>query len=156
MNAGCTLRFVIWQEGDNVDNQKVTVFRQKNKVGLTAAAIAGCLAVSPMLGAGVFLPQVLTTVPVLLLAMLGYAGPVSMAVCSGILVALCSTLFGVWGGLSAALLIVPTVISSMVMILYNLADTYFVGCLNDPIQNSAVTLAAALRKCTPFSAATFS
>lgn len=116
MNAGCTLRFVIWQEGDNVDNQKVTVFRQKNKAGLTAAAIAGCLAVSPMLGAGVFLPQVLTTVPVLLLAMLGYAGPVSMAVCSGILVALCSTLFGVWGGLSAALLIVPTVIVSGVML----------------------------------------
>ena len=116
MNAGCTLRFVIWQEGDNVDNQKVTVFRQKNKVGLTAAAIAGCLAVSPMLGAGVFLPQVLTTVPVLLLAMLGYAGPVCMAVCSGILVALCSTLFGVWGGLSAALLIVPTVIVSGVML----------------------------------------
>lgn len=43
---------------------------------------------------------------------------------------------------AAAKLIVPTVISSMVMILYNLADTYFVGCLNDPIQNSAVTLAA--------------
>ena len=33
------------EEGDNVDNQKVTVFRQKNKAGLTAAAIAGCLAV---------------------------------------------------------------------------------------------------------------
>ena len=37
---------------------------------------------------------------------------------------------------------VPTVLSSLVMILYNLADTYFVGRLNDPIQNSAVTLAA--------------
>lgn len=28
------------------------------------------------------------------------------------------------------------------MVLYNLADTYFVGILNDPIQNAAVTLAA--------------
>ena len=28
------------------------------------------------------------------------------------------------------------------MVLYNLADTYFVGMLQDPIQNSAVTLAA--------------
>ena len=37
---------------------------------------------------------------------------------------------------------VPTVLSSLVMILYNLADTYFVGMLRDPIQNSAVTLAA--------------
>lgn len=37
---------------------------------------------------------------------------------------------------------VPTVLSSLVMVIYNLADTYFVGMLNDPVQNSAVTLAA--------------
>ena len=37
---------------------------------------------------------------------------------------------------------VPTVLSSLVMVLYNLADTYFVGMLDNPVQNSAVTLAA--------------
>lgn len=37
---------------------------------------------------------------------------------------------------------VPTILSSLVMVIYNLADTYFVGMLNDPIQNAAVTLAA--------------
>ena len=37
---------------------------------------------------------------------------------------------------------IPTILSSLVMVLYNLADTYFVGMLNDPIQNAAVTLAA--------------
>lgn len=37
---------------------------------------------------------------------------------------------------------IPTVISSLVMVIYNLADTYFVGMINDPIQNAAVTLAA--------------
>ena len=37
---------------------------------------------------------------------------------------------------------IPTVLSSLVMVIYNLADTYFVGMLNDPIQNAAVTLAA--------------
>ena len=37
---------------------------------------------------------------------------------------------------------VPTVISSLVMVIYNLADTFFVGFLNDPVQNAAVTLAA--------------
>ena len=37
---------------------------------------------------------------------------------------------------------IPTVLSSLVMVLYNLADTYFVGMLQDSIQNSAVTLAA--------------
>ena len=37
---------------------------------------------------------------------------------------------------------VPTMLSSLVMVLYSLADTYFVGLLNDPVQSSAVTLAA--------------
>lgn len=37
---------------------------------------------------------------------------------------------------------IPTVISSLVMVIYNLADTYFVGILNNPIQNAAVTLSA--------------
>lgn len=38
-------------------------------------------------------------------------------------------------------LAVPTIISSLVMVIYNLADTYFVGMLNDSVQNAAVTLA---------------
>lgn len=37
---------------------------------------------------------------------------------------------------------VPTVLSSLVSVLYSLADTYFVGLLNDPVQTAAVTLAA--------------
>ena len=40
-----------------------------------------------------------------------------------------------------AKLAVPTILSSLVMVIYNLADTYFVGMLNDPVQNAAVTLA---------------
>ena len=39
-------------------------------------------------------------------------------------------------------LAVPTIISSLVMVIYNLADTYFVGILNNSVQNAAVTLAA--------------
>ena len=45
---------------------------------------------------------------------------------------------------AVARLVVPTIMGSLVMILYNLADTYFVGYLNDPVQNAAVTLAAPL------------
>ncbi len=37
---------------------------------------------------------------------------------------------------------IPTVLSSLVMVIYNLADTYFVGMLQNPVQNAAVTLAA--------------
>ncbi|MCI9447391.1 MAG: MATE family efflux transporter [Lachnospiraceae bacterium] len=39
-------------------------------------------------------------------------------------------------------LAVPTIISSLVMVIYNLADTYFVGLLDDPVQTAAVTFAA--------------
>lgn len=39
-------------------------------------------------------------------------------------------------------LAVPTIISSLVMVLYNLADTYFVGMLNNPVENAGVALAA--------------
>ncbi len=41
---------------------------------------------------------------------------------------------------AVAQLSIPMVISSLVTVVYNLADTYFVGMLNDPIQNAAVTL----------------
>ena len=37
---------------------------------------------------------------------------------------------------------VPTVLSSIIMVLYNLADTYFVGVLGSPVQSAAVTLGA--------------
>lgn len=41
---------------------------------------------------------------------------------------------------AVATLSIPMVISSLVTVIYNLADTFFVGMLNNPIQNAAVTL----------------
>ena len=41
---------------------------------------------------------------------------------------------------AVAQLSIPIVLSSLVSIIYNLADTFFVGMLNDPVQNAAVTL----------------
>ncbi len=103
-----------WDQGVNVDNQKVNVFRQKNKWGLSVASVALCLVLMPAFGMGVLLPQVLSAIPILLLAMLGYAGPVSAAVCSVIFVSVTSSLFGVWGGMLTILLIVPTVLVSVI------------------------------------------
>ena len=37
---------------------------------------------------------------------------------------------------------IPIVISTLVMVIYNMADTYFVGLLNDSVQTAAVTLAS--------------
>lgn len=38
--------------------------------------------------------------------------------------------------------VIPAIISQMVTLIYNLADTYFVGLLNDPAQTAAVAVAA--------------
>ena len=45
---------------------------------------------------------------------------------------------------AVAKLAIPTVVGSLVMVLYNLADTFFVGAINDPVQTAAVTLGAPL------------
>ena len=47
-------------------------------------------------------------------------------------------------GRAVAKMCVPSIIGSLVMMLYSMADTYFVGLLNDPVQVSAVTLASPL------------
>ena len=39
-------------------------------------------------------------------------------------------------------MMIPTIIGALVMVLYSLADTLFVGMMNDQIQNAAVALAA--------------
>lgn len=43
---------------------------------------------------------------------------------------------------AVAKLAIPTIAASLVMVIYNLADTFFVGALNDPVSTSAVALAA--------------
>lgn len=43
---------------------------------------------------------------------------------------------------AVAVLAVPAVFSSLVMVLYNIADTFFVGMLGNPVQSAAVSLAA--------------
>ena len=41
-----------------------------------------------------------------------------------------------------AIQIIPAIVSQMIALIYNLADTYFVGILNDPHQTAAITIAA--------------
>lgn len=43
---------------------------------------------------------------------------------------------------AVAQLAIPTVIACLVMVIYNLADTFFVGILDDTLETNAVTLAA--------------
>ena len=95
-----------------MENQRVSLFRQKNRWGATVLSIALFLVLSPVLGISVFLPQTAALLPLVLLVLLSYVGPVSACACTAVLVALCGTLFGMWGSVCTALLLVPVMIVS--------------------------------------------
>ena len=92
-----------------MEKQKVSLLKYKSNKKLTVLGIAACMLLSPALGMALFLPQVLSVVPILLLALLGYAGTTAAAVCTGLLVAMCAVYYGVWGGVGAFVLLVPVV-----------------------------------------------
>ena len=60
-------------------------------------SIALCMLLSPLLAVSVFIPQGMTLVPIALLLLVGYVGPVSAAACTAILVTLSTVFFGFWG-----------------------------------------------------------
>lgn len=99
-----------------MEKQRISLLRLENRWGLTALCIAVCVVLSPVLGMALFIPQVLPALPVLLLAMLGYVGPVSAAACTVTLIVLCFSLFGGWGALCCALLLVPALVVSSVVL----------------------------------------
>ena len=43
---------------------------------------------------------------------------------------------------------IPTILSQLVVLIYNLADTFFVGRTNDPTQVAALTLSFPLFMCS--------
>ena len=83
---------------------------------MTVVSVVACMVLSPVLSLSLFLPQIVTVLPVALLALLGFVGPVSAVACSGVLVALCASLFGMWGAVAAALFFVPVTVVSAMMV----------------------------------------
>ncbi|MFQ9805324.1 MAG: hypothetical protein ACLR07_01745 [Christensenellales bacterium] len=79
-------------------------------------SIVLCLLLSPLMAISAFLPQAMTLVPIALLLLLGYVGPVSAATCTAILFGLSTTLFGFWGAALSALLLVPVLVVSGCMV----------------------------------------
>ena len=99
-----------------MDNQKVMLFRRKNRWGLTLLSIVVCLIITPVVGMAAMLPAALALTPVVLLVLLGYVGPVSAVVCAGICVGMGGTLFGTVGLVSALLLFVPVFAASVITV----------------------------------------
>ena len=93
---------------------KVSLFKQKNRIPLTVLSIILCIVLSPVIGSCIMLPQVLMLLPVVLMGLLAYVGPISAVACSAILISLAYSLFGIWAALCMALLIAPTMAASVV------------------------------------------
>lgn len=104
------------KKGFTLENKNISLLRRKNRWGWTALSIAACVLLSPMLALSAFLPQAMTLVPIGLLLLLGYVGPVSAAACTAILVGLSTALFGFWGAVLSALLFVPVLMVSGYMV----------------------------------------
>lgn len=98
-----------------MEKQTYWVFKQKNKWGLTALSVVLCLLLSPLMSMTLFMPQMIALLPVLALALLGYVGPVSATVCMGTFVGTTAVFYGAWGALLAAVIIVPVVAVSAIM-----------------------------------------
>lgn len=99
-----------------MEKHKVSLLRQKNRWGLTALCIALCVLLSPALSMSIAMPQLVLLLPAVLLLMLAYVGPVSMAVCCALLVLMGLLLFGVWGAVCMALFFVPVLVVSVLAV----------------------------------------
>lgn len=104
------------KKGFALENRNHLLFKQKNRWGLTVLSVVICLLLSPMLALSAFLPQIVTLVPVMLMLLLGYVGPVSAAACTAVIVSVSSAIMGVWGGMLSMLLLVPVVIVGAYMV----------------------------------------
>ena len=84
----------------------------RNRIGMTVLSILLCLVLSPVLMIALCLPQALGLFPVVLLALLGYVGPVSAVGCCAAMAGAAWMLFGGIGALSMAVYLLPILIIS--------------------------------------------
>ena len=104
------------KKGFTLENKNISLLRRSNRWGWTTLSIALCMLLSPLLAVSVFIPQGMTLVPIALLLLVGYVGPVSAAACTAILVTLSTVFFGFWGAALSAVLLVPILVVSSYMV----------------------------------------
>ena len=97
-----------------MESSSIKLFRRKNRWGLTILSVLLSFIIAPFASIGLLLPQFVALLPVLVLMLLGYVGPVSAVACSAVVAGLCGALFGPLGALFAALVFLPILIASVV------------------------------------------
>ena len=120
-----------------MERREVLFFGRRNRWGLTVLSVVLCLIIAPAVGMAAMMPQILALAPVVLMILLGFVGPVSAVICTGICVGMGGTLFGIQGMIAALLLFVPVLIVSAVMVEKRLPFWQSVGI-------SAATMFAAM------------
>lgn len=99
-----------------MEKREVLFFGRRNRWGLTVLSVILCFVIAPIVGMAAMMPQVMALAPVALMTLLGFVGPVSAVICTGICVGIGGTLFGVQGMIAALLLFVPVIIVSAVLV----------------------------------------
>ena len=122
------LGFTREKKGFTLENEHISLLRRKNRWGLTVLSIVLCLLLSPLLAISAFLPQAMTLVPIALLLLLGYVGPVSAVTCTAVLITLSTMLFGFWGTALSVLLLVPVLMASAYMVEHERGFWQSVAC----------------------------
>ncbi len=111
-----------------METQKVMLFRQKNRWGMTVLSIVLCAVLTlPVLMMSLLSPQLVLFIPVLILVLLGYVGPVSAVVCSLVFVGANTRVFGALGGLCASVFLLPVIVASAVTVERKMQFTLGVG-----------------------------
>lgn len=91
-----------------MERSSIKLFQMKNRWGLTILSVLLSFVIAPFFASiGIIMPQFIALLPVLLMMMLGYAGPVSAVVCCAVTVGLCGALYGAFGALFAAIMFLP-------------------------------------------------
>ena len=88
----------------------------KNRWGMTVLSVILCAIASPLLICTLFLPRMLMTVPLLLVFLLGYIGPVSTGIAIILFASISGVIFsawsaGAWGIVCGLLFCLPVVLS---------------------------------------------
>ena len=102
------------KEGIHIGKQEYILASPLKPMGMDGVAL--CMLLSPLLAVSVFIPQGMTLVPIALLLLVGYVGPVSAVTCTAILVTLSTVFFGFWGAALSTVLLVPILVVSSYMV----------------------------------------
>ena len=97
-----------------METNHFSFFKQPNRWGLTILSAVLCLMLTPFFSAIMFIPRMPTFMPLALMMLLAFVGPISTVVCASIITGFFTFLLGPWGMLGALLFLLPVLIATAI------------------------------------------